>query len=525
MSTSGRPVPLEWREHKLVPDTKTGDDPPSSRTYFSMVPYQEKLWLFGGFGDAKGRFNDLRTFDTRTKKWALVETKAEGPKPIYLHTSVIHNNQMWVFGGSTGTDTNEFFNLDFTTLAWSRIECTGPVPSPRYGHAAVVNQGQMIVVGGCKQSSLYFKDTYMLNLATKAWRKLGEVPYDLAYHSLLTYNDRVYLYGGYNGVKFGTSLLILDQTTGMWEVVESRGGREPQPRCGCAAQILGKFLYIFGGYTKDGHTNEMYRFDMEARTWETMEAKDKPNSRAYLQASVIGGIMYIFGGYDGSKCVTDFRSVELAPEVLNIAKIFVDDTPAAAAEYAVRHWSKARAGVLEVKEIEAMFANLATHIGSVGARAAPAIPFDITAAEEVKAFGFAYDDIIDTMAQMHSAGQDTKNVPMLVDKLLKAATTGIKPPKYTPPMVTTSPALALPALGRQKSETSNLRQEVATLKEEKDELRLCKICFDGVMNTVIMPCGHLAICGDCAAGLSRKGNTECPICRKKVASHLQIYWT
>jgi N-acetylneuraminic acid mutarotase len=102
------------------------------------------------------------------------------------------------------------------------------------------------------------------------------VPYELAYHSLLTYNDRVYLYGGYNGVKFGTSLLVLDQTNGTWEVVDAKGVA-PQPRCGCAAQVVGKHLFVFGGYTKDGHTNEMYKFDMETRTWESVEARDKRN--------------------------------------------------------------------------------------------------------------------------------------------------------------------------------------------------------------------------------------------------------
>jgi len=488
-----------------------------------MVSHDSKLWLFGGFGDSKGRFNDLRTFDTKTRRWALQEVRGEGPKPIYLHTSAIYDGRMWVFGGSTGADTNDLYSMDFNSLSWSRVDSIGAVPSPRYGHSAVVNGTQMIVVGGCKQSSQYFKDTYTLDLVSKRWRKLGDVPYELAYHSLLTYNDRVYLYGGYNGVKFGTSLLVLDQINGNWEVVDAKGVA-PQPRCGCAAQVVGKHLFVFGGYTKDGHTNEMYKFDMETRTWESVEARDKPNSRAYLQAAVVNGTMFIFGGYDGSKCVTDFRSVELAVDGPNMAKIFAEEPHLIAGEYAIRHFGKIQPGFLTASEVGNMLSNLASHSsGSNGiiAKATPVIPFDITAATEVQALGFAYDDIIDTMAQMHTAGQDTKNASIIVDKLLKSSATGVKPPRYTPPM---SAPPTIPALGRQKSETAELKATVASLKEANDDLRNCKICFDNVMNVVVRPCNHLAICSDCAAGLTKKGNTECPICRKKVNDHLTIFW-
>ncbi len=48
------------------PASTPTDDPtrmPPSRTYFSMVAYAGKLWMFGGFGDARGRFNDIRTYD------------------------------------------------------------------------------------------------------------------------------------------------------------------------------------------------------------------------------------------------------------------------------------------------------------------------------------------------------------------------------------------------------------------------------------------------------------------------------
>ena len=80
-----------------------------------------------------------------------------------------------------------------------------------------------------------------------------------------------------------------------------------------ACAVYGKHVYVFGGYTAQGHTDNLYRMDLERRVWEQLQATNKPLPRAYLQAAVISGIMYIFGGYDGAKCVTDFKMLRLGP--------------------------------------------------------------------------------------------------------------------------------------------------------------------------------------------------------------------
>lgn len=42
----------------------------------------------------------------------------------------------------------------------------------------------------------------------------------------------------------------------------------------------------------------------------------------------------------------------------------------------------------------------------------------------------------------------------------------------------------------------------------------CKICLDGIMDTVFEPCGHLFTCSSCAKKLRM-----CPICRKHIANN------
>ena len=158
----------------------------------------------GGYGESRGRFNDVYEFSSASGKnsWRLVPPIGDVPKPVYLHSAVQHRRQMIVFGGNNGKECNELYYYDLDTFQWSKG--AGPsffksvMPPPRYGHAACVyGEEQLLIVGGCKSNNTYFKDTWSMDLNTKKWRRLEDLPLELAYHSLFTWQNRAYLFGGY----------------------------------------------------------------------------------------------------------------------------------------------------------------------------------------------------------------------------------------------------------------------------------------------------------------------------------------
>lgn len=144
-----------------------------------------------------------------TRQWRLLACAGEIPKPMYLHSAVQHGHLMMVFGGNNGKETNDSYTLDLRNNTWSRAPQPGvlaPVsaypPSARYGHAACTfgpGDGQLLVVGGCKTNNSYHRDTHVQNLGTRQWRRLEDLPIDLAYHSLFTFQQRAYLFGSVAG--------------------------------------------------------------------------------------------------------------------------------------------------------------------------------------------------------------------------------------------------------------------------------------------------------------------------------------
>jgi len=252
--------------------------------------------------------------------------------------------------------------------------------------------------------------------------------------------------------------------------------------------------------------------DMNEFRWEQMNTTDKPLSRAYLQACLVSGCLYLFGGYDGAKCVTDFRSIQLADEAVNMAKILFEESVSTQVAYAMKHFARANkdgggsATSLDAKELETLFSNISVHLTSVTktkAAATVSYPFDTQHVQNGVALGFTHDQVIAVLTQLHTEGANTSNFNLLVDRLINS------PPQD---------------LTRQASEKTHLKEELDKAIEEKEDLRQCVICCERLMNCVLLKCSHLCACEQCATDLKTK-ELPCPICRKPITGSFKVYWT
>ncbi|KAK7330200.1 hypothetical protein VNO77_24387 [Canavalia gladiata] len=71
------------------------------------------------------------------------------------------------------------------------------------------------------------------------------------------------------------------------------------------------------------------------------------------------------------------------------------------------------------------------------------------------------------------------------------------------------------ALGEQTEITKYSQQEYERLQNEKV---LCRICFEGEINIVLLPCRHRVLCSTCSEKCKK-----CPICRDPIGERLPVY--
>ncbi|XP_071947686.1 attractin-like isoform X2 [Antedon mediterranea] len=122
-------------------------------------PKRRKVYLHGGYKSSTDQHisTELYSYDVDARGWMTLK---ESTLPRYLHSAVLIDDIMYVFGGNMHNDTrksngakcysSQFMAYDIECGVWSSIEATSVLPKDiaRYGHAAVMYNGSMLVHGG-----------------------------------------------------------------------------------------------------------------------------------------------------------------------------------------------------------------------------------------------------------------------------------------------------------------------------------------------------------------------------------------
>ena len=83
-------------------------------------------------------------------------------------------------------------------------------------------------------------------------------------------------------------------------------------------------------------------------------------------------------------------------------------------------------------------------------------------------------------------------------------------------------------LGKISEKLNSLRKVILAgldeiVKPEDAQKKMCPICFESEVNTVLIPCGH-TYCKGCS-DIDRSRNAKCPQCRSVINSRIKMFFT
>ncbi|TLD22307.1 hypothetical protein PspLS_07984 [Pyricularia sp. CBS 133598] len=246
-----------------------------------------------------------------------LSTTAEGPGPRVGHASLLVGNAFIVYGGDTKIDEADVLDetlylLNTSTRQWSRSLPAGPRPSGRYGHSLNILGSKIYIFGG--QVEGYFMndlaafDLNQLQMQDNRWEMLlqnsdsggppvGTVPPARTNHTMITYNDKMYLFGGTNGFQWFNDVWCYDPATNSWSQLDCIG-YIPIPREGHAASLVDDVMYIFGGRTEEGaDLGDLAAFRITSRRWYTFQNMGpSPSPRSGHSMTTVGKAVVVVGG-------------------------------------------------------------------------------------------------------------------------------------------------------------------------------------------------------------------------------------
>jgi len=173
-----------------------------------------------------------------------------------------------------------------------------PMPAGAGGIAVALN-GKIYVIG---RSS-----TYVYNPSIETWISKTPMPTPQSGCAIAAYENKIYIFGGYNGTAAKNGVWIAtgetqmyDISTGMWSIKAPM----PTPRGNLQAEVVNHKIYLISGigtvddgYADPDFTNVTEAYDPSNDTWTTLASI--PTPVYYYASAVVDNKIYIESGASG----------------------------------------------------------------------------------------------------------------------------------------------------------------------------------------------------------------------------------
>lgn len=235
---------------------------PYQRYGHTAIAIEERAYVWGGRNDRNGADNKLYCFNTVSLEWSQPDVDGQLPGARDGHSACVINNVMYIFGGYEDyveKFSNEVHALDFNTMTWSLVRTQGKPARWRDFHSATGIGDCMYIFGGRSDKAgpyhtnneLYCHKLQVFNTKTCTWHEpvvVGHVPLGRRSHSAFLYQEKLYIFGGYNGIHdvHFADMYRFDPQTNHWSIVKVQGvGPCPRRRQCCC--LIDHRVFLFGG--------------------------------------------------------------------------------------------------------------------------------------------------------------------------------------------------------------------------------------------------------------------------------------
>jgi hypothetical protein len=210
----------------------------TARTALCSAVADGRIFAIGGLDSIFDPVKAVESYDPLSDTW---NQGADLPTGRFYATAAALNDQVYVFGGLDELWTEQGATAHYDPVAdvWATV---APMPTPRYIACAAPLGDEVIVCGGA-QGNTALKVVEAYKPSTNTWRRLPDLPVNVAAGMAVSHGGQLYVFGGYDSAPLVT-VWRYDPATNAW-ALHSVLQRD---HIGGVAAAIGTKIYIAGGY-------------------------------------------------------------------------------------------------------------------------------------------------------------------------------------------------------------------------------------------------------------------------------------
>ena len=317
--------------------------PPCSRSFHASTVVGDAIYIHGGLDAENKVLSSLHRFDTKFKKWSVVEPSSSRQRKKFAklptleicsepglshHCAVPYENRFIMFiGGWNGKNrTSNVFLFDIDELTWSKVLIFGEIPVGLSSHTANhVSQREVLIIGreGGVHTHRRSGDAFTFNPVTGEYKHAEYGVDSRSGHtsSLIKLNSHkgysIFVYSGrktgrqYSFIgcwdfRYGNISVVSTDFTVRLKDLMCRSTRidVPHGRQNCKAICVDEqIVVIYGGQlwqARDFVSSEVYAYNCADLSWHRLPAASSlPKLVGFSLDIGSDGNCYVFGGSDG----------------------------------------------------------------------------------------------------------------------------------------------------------------------------------------------------------------------------------
>ena len=255
------------------------------------------LLSFGGYHTSEKAI-EICSFGERTDLNYL-----ELPEPRDSHSCVKLDDEIYCLGGCLNSHiendkvSDKAWRLDLREdkFWWKEI---APMKVKRSLMGASIFRNCIVVGGGSSDNVNSLSSSEIYVPALNEWRFIAPMNLSRSGNQLTVCNNKLYVLGGFDGVKTLRSVESLHDLKEKWVAVKPM----KMPRRWFSAVNLKDFIFVIGGYCENAGDNEkptilksVERYDTKTESWSLVSSMII--ERCLHSATVMDGKIYVVGGY------------------------------------------------------------------------------------------------------------------------------------------------------------------------------------------------------------------------------------